>query len=407
MFKFATQFALSLALLGVVVPASAATPRSKTLGKAPQSRQAPHAAQLHRPAKNPPAISGGGKSFHKADVVAGQRLPAKLTKQLPDKLVGQPLVDVKQGVAVRGTRPVKGLDSKLDAKPMPGIKPVRPLVRPLDQNLGIQPVVDLGKPIKPFPHKPLPLKPVVNPVKPIKPFPLQPIVDPVRPFNCGTMPPYCPPSFPPYCPPRPGCGPLQGCWPRFPGCGFGGFGGYGGGLLTPSFPVSTPSYPMPVDSTPVYSASVAAAPVVTVPVVEAALPAPDVAAAVDLVVDGIILLEAGDIGKNVGPLVQVTVSNRGTAPAGKFALGVYASLQAEPNQGMIPAGEMVEELAAGASRTVEVRLPVEVLGMTAAGSTIKETFKQLFVVADVENTVVESDKQNNILPMKRDQLALE
>ncbi len=205
----------------------------------------------------------------------------------------------------------------------------------------------------------------------------------------------------------------------------------------PSYSYCPPIYTTPIYTTPIYTTPVVVnstpivannvgdimapppvAPIETVnaapindvaPAAPAAPPAPAAAAApatgIDLQVDSVVQLEAGDLSKNVGPMIRVSLTNKGTAPAGKFALGVYASLKEEPSKEMIPSGQLLEDLAAGQTRSIDIRLPVETLGMTAEGSTTKEAFKQLFIVADVQNEVTESNKQNNILPIKRDQLA--
>ncbi len=98
----------------------------------------------------------------------------------------------------------------------------------------------------------------------------------------------------------------------------------------------------------------------------------------------------------------VTIKNVGQAAASKFTLGLFASLQAEPNAEMIPAMREIAELAAGATHTMEIRLPVEVLKMNSADGT---GFKNLFAVTDVQNTVTENNEQNNVLAIKSTDLS--
>ncbi len=78
------------------------------------------------------------------------------------------------------------------------------------------------------------------------------------------------------------------------------------------------------------------------------VPAPIVVAPAlaDVVIDKLLLLDVGDPNQNLGPLVRVFVANHGNAAAGKFSLGLYASLRNEPNPEMIPAGLDLPGLAA-------------------------------------------------------------
>jgi len=119
----------------------------------------------------------------------------------------------------------------------------------------------------------------------------------------------------------------------------------------------------------------------------------------DVVIDKILLLETGDPNQNLGPLVRVFVANHGNAAAGRFSLGLYASLQSQPNPEMIPAGLDLPGLAAGQHEAVDVRLPVQALAMMEAGQPMPQTFRMLFVVADVQNEVVEAEKRNNLVPI--------
>jgi hypothetical protein len=113
-------------------------------------------------------------------------------------------------------------------------------------------------------------------------------------------------------------------------------------------------------------------------------------------------IEAGNASLNQGPLMLVTIKNVGQATATKFTLGLFAGLQAEPNADMIPAMREIQELAAGATHTLEVRLPVDVLKMNTTDGT---GFKTLFAVTDVQNTVTENNEQNNVLAIKSTDLS--
>jgi len=141
-------------------------------------------------------------------------------------------------------------------------------------------------------------------------------------------------------------------------------------------------------------------PVVVSPVVIVEVPAP----AADLIITDLVQVEPGDAANNAGPLLRITVKNKGTLASGKFGLGAYASLKAEPNENMVANGQELEALAAGESRTVEIRLPVEALAMRADAKALPEPFSKVFVVVDTKNTVTESDETNNMLPVEREKL---
>jgi hypothetical protein len=275
---------------------------------------------------------------------------------------------------------------KLGTLSLPGSK------LPLGKNPNQIDLTDL-KPLK-DPSKFPGLKPIQSPIKlpglqlpsgiGSKPFPKPPISIPT--------PPICGPIFPPsHCPP----GPWGGCGNWGLGCNLPWFNcGYY--YPTPCYtPCVTPwvNY-CPTLTTITLDVPVSLeTPVAATPVAEAA------PASADLLVEQVVMIEAGDVAKNQGPLMRVVVLNKGTADAGKFSLGLYASLKNEPNAEMVPAGKELTQLAAGARETIEVRLPVQALAMTEQGQNERQSFKFLFAVADVQNEVTETEKRNNLLPI--------
>lgn len=451
MLKFATKFALAVSLLGAMAaPTFAGPPKGMGGGSGGMSMKSGSSLGSSRNFSSNLGSSGLSSRSLNLNSGSSNQLSRSLNNnsilnKAPQSLGGSfKLAERSNGNPTLGIKPIgdiknKPLNQGISLGNLGGNNSNRDLkpIKNLDQGLGLggNKLHDLSKSLKPF--------------KPMDPgFGLggnkhdisKPNFESLKHFQNGM-------KFPgaqTFCGPNNNCGPKSG-W----GCGGwggifgGGFGcwspGYGCGPYypnwyycsswfnyCPSYSYCTPIYTTPIYTTPIVVnsapivtntvgdvaapapvANVAAAPVANVAPAVPAAPAPATAATgIDLQVDGVALLETGDLAKNQGPLVLVTVSNKGTTPAGKFALGVYASLKEEPSKEMIPAGLMLEELAAGANRSIEVRMPVETLGMTAEGSTTKETFKQLFIVADVQNEVVESNKQNNILPVKREQLAL-
>jgi hypothetical protein len=392
MLKFATKLALSLAVLGASIsPTLAGPPKGMKTGPSMGSSQGSLSSSfkpnISRPALNSTPNLGGVKSLGNFQRFESGKI------NLAGKVTSNPTLGIKP---IREIKPLKPIDPVFSVG---GNKPNLPSkgIDPLLGNVGIKPIklLDPG-----FGNG----KPIVDNGKTIKPFPIKPI-GPVKDIHLGNS--------------------SKNCWPNN-SCGtnsWWGSGGLFGGLFgsTPNHGCGTynpghchnwyrycPTYcpPVIIESTPIISTTIieVAPPVVPV-TVNMVPPAP--AGAVDLVIEGIFLLDFGDTNKNLGPVIRVVVANKGTAPAGQFALGVFASLQEMPSNEMIPAGEMLDGLAPGMSRPVDVRLPIDVFAMSVPNSPAKEPFKQLFIVADVENSVVEGNKQNNILPVKRDQLRMQ
>jgi len=246
--------------------------------------------------------------------------------------------------------------------------------------VGLKPLKDPTK----FPDLQLP--PGAGP----KPLPKPPVFIPKPPIFIPT-PPICGPAFPPnHCPP----GPWGGCGSWGLGCNLPWFN-CGNYFPTPCY---TPCVTPWVNYCPTLTTVTVDAPVaIETPIAETAVEAAPASA--DLIVEQVLMVEAGDLAKNQGPLLRVIVVNNGTADAGKFSLGLYASLKNEPNAEMVPAGKELTQLAAGARETIEVRMPVQALAMTEKGQNERQSFKVLFAVADVQNEVTESEKQNNLLPI--------
>lgn len=155
-------------------------------------------------------------------------------------------------------------------------------------------------------------------------------------------------------------------------------------VIAPSRPVA---YPYPV-SVPV-----------AVPVVVAGAPR-----MADLVIADLKLMDAGDVATDRGPTFRVTVRNIGRADATKFDLSLYASMEDKPSEQMIAAGMEMDGLAAGSSHTVDFTLHAEALAMKASPESDPAPFNFLFAVADGKNETVESEKRNNVLVQKREDI---
>ena len=95
-----------------------------------------------------------------------------------------------------------------------------------------------------------------------------------------------------------------------------------------------------------------------------------------------------------GPAYTVTFRNQGTAPAGKFQVGIFAGLNGKLAKRAPRAVVEVASLAAGEVKTVTLRLPQRSLRLNSADNK-PVGFTHLFVIVDVKNAVPETDKSNN------------
>lgn len=99
-----------------------------------------------------------------------------------------------------------------------------------------------------------------------------------------------------------------------------------------------------------------------------------------------------------GPAYQLTFRNQGTAPAGGFRVGLYGVLNGAISEGS-RAEVQVAGLAAGQSQVVTLRLPQGTTRLVGANGT--SSFNQLAASVDLDNAVVESDKDNNVAVVDR------
>ncbi len=289
----------------------------------------------------------------------------------------------------------------------PGKLPGGPIV-------GTDPVINPfpgGKPPKgnPFPGGPLVgTDPVINPFPGGKP----PKVDPFNPFPGGKPPKIDP--FPGGDPPviDPGQGGGGGNPDPGNGGGNGGGNGNGGGKNCHNkcpWPVFWPIYQGGYWNNSCYYGSGyntpviinSAPPVVVNDVVPASATVDYGTALVDLVLEDVQYVEPATM--LVGPAYRVKFRNQGLSAVGKFRVALVAGLDGQASEQSPKVLVEVAGLASGESSEVTVRLPVT--AMKLAGTDGKATiFTHLLVAADFDNSVVESDKTNNVAIIERTML---
>lgn len=124
-------------------------------------------------------------------------------------------------------------------------------------------------------------------------------------------------------------------------------------------------------------------------------------ARVDLVLEDVQYVEPATM--LVGPAYRVKFRNQGLSPVGKFRVALVASIDGQASEQSPKALVDVAGLASGESSEVTVRLPVTAMKLAAADG--KATiFTHLLVAADFDNSVVESDKTNNVAIIERTML---
>jgi hypothetical protein len=123
---------------------------------------------------------------------------------------------------------------------------------------------------------------------------------------------------------------------------------------------------------------------------------------IDLQVEYVQLVEAGDSEKELGPLYRVWVVNNGAAAITKpFDVVLVATNEDAPSQDAPYAAERVAEIGAGQRLSVEIRLPVDVMQLSVDAEGLPVPFKNLFAAADVQQELTELNEQNNALGVAR------
>jgi hypothetical protein len=71
---------------------------------------------------------------------------------------------------------------------------------------------------------------------------------------------------------------------------------------------------------------------------------------------------------------------------------------------LIAAGMELDGLGVGSAHTVDFTLHAEALALKVGPDAESQSFNFLFAVADGKNEIVESEKRNNVVTLKRDEV---
>ncbi len=126
------------------------------------------------------------------------------------------------------------------------------------------------------------------------------------------------------------------------------------------------------------------------------------APAIDLELVDIRLVDVGNIQANVGPRFRLFCRNNGKLEAPKFQINVMADL----GKKLTPTAHLVTVecvgIKPGKTQAIDIQLPVGVLKMTTANDKWPKPFELLVAVANSDDSLLESNKDNNALARTRD-----
>lgn len=156
-------------------------------------------------------------------------------------------------------------------------------------------------------------------------------------------------------------------------------------------PLATqPATPEPANVTPTDAT-------VSAPVPDATIPLN-----VDLVLEEVQLVEAATV--SAGPAYRVKFRNQGTQAAGRFRVGAFAEHDNKLSDDSPQIVTEVASLAAGEASEVTLRLPVTAMRLISTSAAGANAFDQLLVIIDLDDSIVESEKSNNVVNIERTEL---
>ena len=163
-------------------------------------------------------------------------------------------------------------------------------------------------------------------------------------------------------------------------------------------PFTPPGPSQPVANQPV-SPAVAGAAIAGATVAGAAVAS---AGDVDLVLEDVKYVEPAT--ETAGPVYRMKVRNLGARAAGKFRIGAFAERDGKLSDDAPQVVKEIASLPAGGVSEVTLRLPLSAVRFVSTSSVEPVAFDQLLVVVDLDNSIVESDKSNNVASLERTDL---
>lgn len=126
------------------------------------------------------------------------------------------------------------------------------------------------------------------------------------------------------------------------------------------------------------------------------------APAIDLEVTDIRLIDVGRLENGTGPRLRVYCRNNGKLEAPKFLLCVMADVGKDVSSAAHLVTVESVGIKPGKTQAIDVQLPVETLKMTSAKDKWPKPFEVLAATADSDDSLRESNEDNNMLKLARD-----
>lgn len=123
---------------------------------------------------------------------------------------------------------------------------------------------------------------------------------------------------------------------------------------------------------------------------------------VDLVLEDVKYIEPAT--ETAGPVYRMKLRNLGARAAGKFRIGAFAERDGKLSDDAPQVVTEIASLPAGGVSEVTLRLPLSAVRFVSTSSVEPVAFDQLLVVVDLDNSIVESDKSNNVASLERTEL---
>lgn len=125
-------------------------------------------------------------------------------------------------------------------------------------------------------------------------------------------------------------------------------------------------------------------------------------APIDLVLQNVEMVFAGDLASQQGPVYRVSVLNKSAvAVEDGFEVGLMATNGGDPDAQTPANGQRIETIGPGQVAVVDVQLPPAVLQMGKSSSGEPQAFSALIVVVDARQEIGEADKSNNATKLPR------
>ncbi len=128
------------------------------------------------------------------------------------------------------------------------------------------------------------------------------------------------------------------------------------------------------------------------------------APSIDLEMVDIRLVDVGSLENNAGPRLRLFCRNKGTTAAPKFHVSVLADVGTKFTKRAQLVTVECPGVDAGDTQAIDVQLPAAALKMTSGNDRWPKPFDLVAAIADSDNRLQETDKDNNVLTIARSEI---